>query len=419
MRRMCVALSGLAMGCAAESPLDVRPTLAVGDDVACASEPSGTLRCWGDVRLPVPVQWAGAADEERLYVVPPVDVPPGVAHLDASTHLCAVTQDGEIWCWGDASLGSEERRSQAAVTAVTERFVRVRTGYGRTCGVTEGGSLWCWGDNLSGLLGAGTTEDIGDDELTTALGALDLAEVVKDVALGSRETCVLSIEGRVSCWGRDGLASETTAVELPTPARTLVAGSRHMCALLDGGAVSCWGDARAGLLGHGSEAEGCGGCEAGPQCCIGDDEDIGVVELGGSARALGAGSTHSCAVLRDGVVRCWGANAFGALGLPGIDLIGAQERPAALPPVDLGAPAIDVAVGDERTCALLEDRSVRCWGASQRWDGESQGSCRVSTGGPDVGDHGSVEMTEFSCAEDSRCCVGDDEPVSAGPRVPL
>ena len=32
-----------------------------------------------------------------------------------------------------------------------------------------------------------------------------------------------------------------------------------------------------------------------------------------------AGSTHTCAVLKDGSVRCWGSNAFGQLGVDPFD----------------------------------------------------------------------------------------------------
>lgn len=40
------------------------------------------------------------------------------------------------------------------------------------------------------------------------------------------------------------------------------------------------------------------------------------VNLGGAqARALAMGESHTCALLTDDTVRCWGANAYGQLGL--------------------------------------------------------------------------------------------------------
>ncbi|MGH1348478.1 MAG: hypothetical protein ACRBN8_43430 [Nannocystales bacterium] len=87
--------------------------------------------------------------------------------------------------------------------------------------------------------------------------------------------------------------------------------------------------------------------------------------------------------------------------------------------VDVGAEVQAVAVSQTETCALQADGGVRCWGASERWDGLSRGPCWVTTGGPNVGEHGSVAMTEFSCAEGPRCCLGDDEPVSSAQLVPL
>jgi alpha-tubulin suppressor-like RCC1 family protein len=82
------------------------------------------------------------------------------------------------------------------------------------------------------------------------------------------------------------------------------------------------------------------------------------------------GLEHTCALLDDASVKCWGANSFGQLGLGDTDSRGDEpgEMGDNLPPVDLGSGrrARDVATGGEFTCALLDDSSVKCWGLNER-----------------------------------------------------
>lgn len=90
---------------------------------------------------------------------------------------------------------------------------------------------------------------------------------------------------------------------------------------------------------------------------------------------MDAGDDHTCAVLSDGSVRCWGSNTangiagpriIGKLGYPGVTRVGDDESPGPMGPVDLGPgrTAIEVAVGGFHTCAILDTGSVRCWGSN-------------------------------------------------------
>jgi hypothetical protein len=75
-----------------------------------------------------------------------------------------------------------------------------------------------------------------------------------------------------------------------------------------------------------------------------------------------------CAVLDDGSVKCWGKNSDGQLGYG--DTVqsgdGAGEMGDALPAVALGTgrTAVSIEAGSDHTCAVLDDRSVKCWGAN-------------------------------------------------------
>jgi hypothetical protein len=99
------------------------------------------------------------------------------------------------------------------------------------------------------------------------------------------------------------------------------------------------------------------------------------VDLGTNATAvaIAAGYSSTCALLAGGSLKCWGFNNDGQLGLG--DPTNRGDMPGQmgdhLPPVDLGAcnKVATVALGngasagDVHACALLDDGTVKCWGA--------------------------------------------------------
>ncbi|MCA1678840.1 MAG: hypothetical protein LC777_07795, partial [Actinobacteria bacterium] len=103
---------------------------------------------------------------------------------------------------------------------------------------------------------------------------------------------------------------------------------------------------------------------------IGDNEtpgSVGPVDLGAgrTAKAIGAGGFHTCAVLVEGAtVRCWGSNVFGQLGYGNTNDIGDNETPGSVGPVKLGLgrTAQAITAGGGHTCAILDGGDVRCWG---------------------------------------------------------
>ncbi len=110
----------------------------------------------------------------------------------------------------------------------------------------------------------------------------------------------------------------------------------------------------------------CWGANASGQLGTGDTRarlTPAAVALPSAAIALGSGIGHACAVLAGGAVRCWGANDAG-------QVTGAASSPVLTPaatPVTSGA--IAVAGGAGHTCALLGSGAVRCWGAASRTGG--------------------------------------------------
>jgi hypothetical protein len=99
---------------------------------------------------------------------------------------------------------------------------------------------------------------------------------------------------------------------------------------------------------------------------IGDNEtpaSAGFVSTGGTVTQLAAGGAHTCALLSTGDVRCWGLGLFGRLGYGNTNIIGDDELPSSVGTVSVGGPVAQVVAGNNHTCALLDTGSVRCWGS--------------------------------------------------------
>jgi len=88
--------------------------------------------------------------------------------------------------------------------------------------------------------------------------------------------------------------------------------------------------------------------------------------LGVSVTSVSAGLDHTCALLDNGSVKCWGSNMDGRLGLGDTFARGdnGDEMGDNLPAVDLGqgVSVTSVSAGLDYTCALLDNGSVKCWG---------------------------------------------------------
>ena len=140
-----------------------------------------------------------------------------------------------------------------------------------------------------------------------------------------------------------------------TGVRAVAGGYYHSCAVLASGQARCWGDNVAGQLGNGTIG-GDGSLVAAPV-----RNAAGTGRLNG-VTAIAAASGHSCALLANHQVRCWGDNGSGQLGNGTFQRSGLPVtvlNPAGTGP--LGNVAQISADGDN-SCARLVNGQVRCWG---------------------------------------------------------
>jgi alpha-tubulin suppressor-like RCC1 family protein len=249
--------------------------------------------------------------------------------------------------------------------------IELAIGPQHSCAVLSGGTLRCWGFGVYGQLGYPNHIVVGDDETPASLGDIDIGGKVEHVAAGYAHTCALLDGGRLRCFGwaasgplgygnvdnigDDEVPAAAGDVNVGGKVIQVAAGDFHTCALLEGGRVRCWGNARFGQLGY-ANTQGIGAFNTTPA-------DAGDVNVGGLVVQIAAGGNSTCARIETGAVRCWGDNAKGQLGYGNTDVIGDDETPAWAGSVSVGGTVVDLTVGKENVCVLLDTGNARCWGS--------------------------------------------------------
>jgi len=173
---------------------------------------------------------------------------------------------------------------------------------------------------------------------------------------GPEHMCALTSSGGAKCWGSNVFgqlgSGDYTNHSTPNLVVNLANASAlsvrwiHGCALLTTGRIKCWGHNGSGQLGVGNNT--------GIFISNSPLDVIGITQ----ATQVVTGNDHTCALIADGTVRCWGDNTRGQLGIGNFTASGEPQMVPGL----IGV--VSVAVGKHYTCAVLDTGAVRCWGAN-------------------------------------------------------
>ena len=315
------------------------------------------------------------------------------------THTCVLCLSGNAKCFGEnisGQLGQGDRLSRGDTPeSMGNNLTAIDFGTGRsalalelgssyTCALLDSGELTCFGSSSSfGRLGTpnvnvprhgDSIDEIGDNLPVAELGA---GFVPQQVSTYSRHTCAVSTEGQMKCFGANERGqlgygdtvtrggSGTSGNDLPfvslgsgTSVVEVSAGSFHTCALLNTSRLKCFGYGDLRILGT-----------TGPETpTIGDGpgemgDNLSAVDFGTEKYPVqvATGGYHTCVLLNDKKVSCFGSNVFGQIGL------GRTSNLASATLVDLGTnyAALKVTTGQYHTCVLLDTLQIKCFGSNR------------------------------------------------------
>jgi len=347
----------------------------VGASHSCALLDDGAVECWGQSK------GTGTSESSESLAI---QVPTGVTGIDGTASQakalfcgagssCAILTNDDVMCWGSNSSGQlgtgmtgAAELAPVAATALNslDPISKLALGNAWSCALHTTGAVSCWGSDLSGRLGDGGDADVASPTPVSVAGLDGSSKRAVDISSNNDHVCVVLETGEVECWGenRYGVIGDSSTEDRNVPTQTdkstfeavvqVASGRVHSCALMESGAVYCWGSDAEGQLGDTDDGQGNKSIRA--VTSILEALDVG-------AQKLAAGASHTCAVLTEGSIACWGADNAGQVG-DNEDGYESEYEPRIVPGLD-GLVAVDIAASNELTCAVFDDGSVRCWGA--------------------------------------------------------
>ncbi|HEY0154673.1 MAG TPA: hypothetical protein VGB92_21845 [Longimicrobium sp.] len=333
-------------------------------------------------------------------------------------HSCALTTDGEAYCWGEYASGQlgiggvDRQVLEPRQVSGGLRFRSLHAGTGTTCGLDANGALHCWG-----LLRNGIAREPVPQFPETRFAGLSPHPYT--------HTCGIITERTVGCWGINDTGVPVVPAMAPGPAdfaEVSVGAYRagwssstreyrgHVCGVKATGAAFCWGDNSYGQLGIGSDVRQtgaptpvagglsfkavragavstCGLDTSGALYCWGKEIARVPRQMGAGLRfeSLDMGSHHGCAVTSAGRAYCWGGNSSGELGA------GTVTRSAEPQAVQGGVRFLSVSAaglseddgfekGGAHTCGISTDHRIYCWG--DNFNGQLGNGTRGGSMGP-------------------------------------
>jgi len=288
-----------------------------------------------------------------------------------------------IKCWGKGSYGrlgngsTSDNATPVTVSGISNAD-SVANGHRHACAVLDNSSVMCWGQGSSGQLGNESTSD-----RSTPVSVIGISTATQ-VAVGSSHSCAVLSNGTVKCWGSGTLGDgSTTSIDIPvsvsgvSTATQVAVGNYHSCVLLNNGTVKCWGLNNYGQLGDSSS----------------NTSSLTPVLVSGISNAtqVSLGWFHSCALLIDDTVKCWGNGIQGQLGNGQWE---SQTSPVTVTGITNVSKISTLAF---HTCALLNDQTGKCWGMGS-----------IGRLGNNSNDSSSVPVSVGNLSGISELSVGDE-----------
>ncbi len=342
-------------GIEARNPLKTLE-IALGRKHSCALLDNGSIKCWGseigfyegDINLREGIRKTPLLIPELLL---------DAKHLFAGdTDTCALSSADRLFCVGEMAYKPNESpyRGSKEILINNEKVKKIGAGFSYACALMETGNIYCWGGNYFGGLGNGSDAPGSD----TPVMVRHFPGKAIDITVGFDYSCAITEENMVYCWGSNvvgqlGAGTTEKLCNIPIQVqykfqtiKSIDAGSDHTCAVLLSGEIVCWGFNGNGQVGDGTR--------------INRYSPVAVNGLSREAIAVAAGYEHTCSLMKDGSVECWGKNDVGQLGDGTM-----RDSTSPVKVIGIFQKVISISAGAVHTCALKEDGNVICWGSNE------------------------------------------------------
>lgn len=329
--------------------------ISAGGQSTCALTSSGSVYCWGYAATNTP-----GVGVDLLYPARVPNLTPVSGISTGFAHSCAVNSTGAAFCWGSNSLGQlgngslSNSANPVSVVGLNAGVDQISAGGYHTC-ARSSGTLRCWGRNDNGAVGDGTTTNRSAPVVLALAGVRSVTTAGGTTQAGipgasSDHTCAETTTDATYCWGnnRSDVFGDGGAV-FPYTAFPSLVSSSGWSSVVTGESLTCM-TIGGGLRCTGQWHIGGGGLSSTP---------VPIANVPTSLM-VAAGQSHACATDSFGV-RCWGSNLFGSLGNSTN-----SDSTSGVQASGLTFAVGGLAAGDHHSCALLPDGRVSCWGRNAR-----------------------------------------------------
>jgi len=269
----------------------------------------------------------------------------------------------ENWAWNGSSVSGIHVSMYNSTDTISSSGSTI-------CTITADYRVVCWGANDMGQLGQGNTNSISNMVNIT----LTTANHPVDIAVGKHHTCVVTSAGEIECWGQNNFGQLGRGFmcaygsysngcngnfAVTSPGEVQFNGQYGFVEVSVGDTHTC------GILENGKVM--CWGSNSDGQLGDGTNSDSSIPVYVSSAQSIyftqiDLGKAHSCATNYSGEIYCWGRNSFGQLGDGTIQ----NRLTPTMVNLPIGYSAVSVSSGGDHSCAILNGSQPACWGRNSQ-----------------------------------------------------
>lgn len=363
--------------------------------------------------VPVAVNTAGVLSGKTLWSISARGYHTCTLASDSQSYCWGYNADGEL---GNNTKNQSLVPMAVETSGVLfgKSVTAVSTGFYFTCAIASG-LPYCWGTNW-GNLGNSTSYNSQVPVAVTTSGVL-AGKTVLSMSSGDFHTCVIASDNQVYCWGSsnsNGQRGDGSAINsyylYPTAVSTsgvlsgktilaVTSGTDHSCVIASDNQAYCWGKNDKGQLGNNLNTDS----------NVPVAVDTSGVLAGKTLVSIDAGGSTTCATATDGAMYCWGRGGDGELGN--------NTTTDSLVPVAVtmsgtlsGKTITSISVGSIHTCAIVSDNKVYCWGYNGygQFGNGTNSSSLVPVAAMNTGPLASSAISSLSAGGIHTCVIASD-----------